>query len=438
MPVLIRLLDVLLIWLAGYLALYSRRFIQPPPQLPDSLAGYYSLIAAAGLIFLLLSKEVYRSWRGVAIPFMLVRVGVTWSLVLTLLLLWLFLNKASEEFSRIWFMLWASTGLVLLWLERILIYYLLRVLRKKGFNLRHVALIGEGEMANNLEKRLREHGWTGYKITERLSNPSLNALEELASQALDEIWLAIPLTDEARIRHTLHGLRHTSANLRFAPDWFTLRMINHGISDILGLPMLDLSASPLTGVNRIVKLLEDRLLSMLIVLATSPLMLMLAIGVKLSSPGPVFYRQERVGLNTRPFMMLKFRSMPVDTETDSIVWGNARHKTTTRFGRFIRRTSLDELPQFINVLKGEMSIVGPRPERPQFVAQFKEEIPDYMRKHLVKAGITGWAQVNGWRGDTDLYARIEHDLFYIENWSLRFDIKIILLTLFKGLFNNAH
>ena len=160
-------------------------------------------------------------------------------------------------------------------------------------------------------------------------------------------------------------------------------------------------------------------------------MVILAIGVKLSSKGPIFYRQERVGLNNRSFVMLKFRSMPIGADSDLPQWVGATQKVTTRFGRFIRKTSLDELPQFINVLKGDMSIVGPRPERPQFVEQFKDEIPDYMRKHLVKAGITGWAQINGWRGDTDLQARIEHDLYYIEHWSLLLDLKIIVLTLFR-------
>ena len=181
--------------------------------------------------------------------------------------------------------------------------------------------------------------------------------------------------------------------------------------------------------------LEDKVLALLILLVISPVMLAVALGVKLSSPGPVFYRQERVGLNNRSFGMLKFRSMPVDVEKDGVRWGGATDKATTRFGQFIRQTSLDELPQFLNVLWGDMSIVGPRPERPMFVEQFKNEIPDYMKKHLVKAGITGWAQVHGWRGDTDLKTRIEFDLFYIENWSIWLDLKIIFLTVFKGFLN---
>ena len=190
---------------------------------------------------------------------------------------------------------------------------------------------------------------------------------------------------------------------------------------------------------RMVKWLEDKVLSSLILLLISPIMVLLALGVKLTSPGPVFYRQERVGLNSRPFNMLKFRSMPVDTEKSGVQWGGSAAKATTQFGQFIRKTSLDELPQFLNVLKGDMSIVGPRPERPMFVEKFKEEIPDYMKKHMVKAGITGWAQVHGWRGDTDLKTRIEYDLYYIENWSLWLDLKIIVMTVFKGFVNkNAY
>ena len=168
-------------------------------------------------------------------------------------------------------------------------------------------------------------------------------------------------------------------------------------------------------------------------------MLALAIGVKLSSPGPIFFRQQRLSWNGRVFNILKFRSMPVDVEHAGILWGNAKNKKVTPLGAFMRRTSLDELPQFINVLRGDMSIVGPRPERPIFVDQFKYEIPGYMQKHLVQAGITGWAQVNDWRGDTDLHKRIEYDLYYIENWSLFFDLKIILLTIFKGFtYKNAY
>ena len=188
------------------------------------------------------------------------------------------------------------------------------------------------------------------------------------------------------------------------------------------------------------KAIEDRLVSGFSLIILSPVMVLIALGVKLSSSGPVYYRQERVSWNGLTFSMLKFRSMPVDAEWDKgAQWATSGDERPTRFGRFLRRTSLDELPQLINVLKGDMSIVGPRPERPVFIEEFKTEIPDYMQKHLVKAGITGWAQVNGWRGDTDLKTRIEYDIYYIEHWSIMLDIKIMAMTLIKGMIHkNAY
>lgn len=436
-PYVVRAADGLAIALAGYIALHIRRVLDLPIEFPSDLSGYYGLISVAALLFAALPAEVYRSWRGSQIPSMLAGVSVRWAGLVGVLLLWLFVFKASDDFSRVWFLLWTVMSLVLLWVERLCIYLFLRTLRRKGFNLRHVALVGSGTAAENIKKRLSAAGWSGYKIVLDVPRTDPGSLAALESAVVDEVWLALSFSEEQAIKDALHALRHSTASIRFAPDLFALRLVNHGMSDVLGMPMYDLSTSPMTGVNQLIKWLEDKLLSALILLLISPLMLVLALGVKLTSRGPVFYRQQRVGLNNQPFNMLKFRSMPVDIEKDGIRWGGSATKATTRFGQFIRKTSLDELPQFINVLKGDMSIVGPRPERPMFVEQFKEEIPDYMKKHLVKAGITGWAQVNGWRGDTDLKTRIEYDLYYIENWSLWFDIKIILLTIFKG-FVNKH
>jgi putative colanic acid biosynthesis UDP-glucose lipid carrier transferase len=184
---------------------------------------------------------------------------------------------------------------------------------------------------------------------------------------------------------------------------------------------------------------EDIVLSIIILTLISPIMLIVAIGVKITSPGPIFYRQTRVTLNNKNFGMLKFRSMPTNAEQSGVQWGKSKSKTNTKFGQFIRASSLDELPQFLNVLKGDMSIVGPRPERDIFINKFSQEIPNYMDKHAVKAGITGWAQINGWRGDTSLEKRIEFDIYYINNWTFWFDIKIIFLTIFKGFINkNAY
>lgn len=428
----LRLGDGLVILVSGLLALNIRKVLNLPIEFPSNLSGYYSLIAVGALLFSTLSGGVYRSWRGALMPAMLARITGRWLLVVGIILLWLFIFKASSEFSRVWFSVWVSLGIILLWIERLSLYVFLRTLRRRGFNLRHVAIIGSGSAAKNLEHRISSAGWSGYSLSKVIASTDTAELEKLAKDSVDEIWLALPLGNESAIKDTLHALRHSTASIRFAPDLFTLRLINHGVSDILGIPMYDLSTSPITGTNQFLKWCEDKILSSLILLLISPIMLILAIGVKMSSPGPVFYRQERVGLNGATFNMLKFRSMPVDTEKSGVQWGGSAAKATSRFGQLIRKTSLDELPQFLNVLSGDMSIVGPRPERPMFVEQFKEEIPDYMKKHLVKAGITGWAQVNGWRGDTDLATRIEYDLYYIENWSIGLDLKIILLTVFKG------
>ncbi len=242
------------------------------------------------------------------------------------------------------------------------------------------------------------------------------------------------MKDEDRVKDIMHDLRHNVVTVRYFPDMFGVGLLSHSAAtEILGLPAINVISSPMMGINRFVKAIEDRVLSFLILLIISPALLVIALLVKLSSSGPVFYRQERMGWNGGKFNMLKFRSMPVHAESETgAVWANKEDKRATKIGAFLRKTSLDELPQFINVLRGDMSIVGPRPERPVFVDQFKHEIANYMQKHLVKAGITGWAQVNGWRGDTSLEKRIEYDLYYIENWSLWFDLKIIGLTILKG------
>jgi putative colanic acid biosysnthesis UDP-glucose lipid carrier transferase len=433
-PLALRGLDALMVVIGGLVALELRAFSEIGIQLPPDLRDYYSLILTGGLLFLLFSAEAHRSWRTTPVAATLLRVGSIWLLTVGLLLIWLFISKASESYSRLWFVYWSLFGVLLLWLERGLVHRLLRRFTKTALHLKSVALIGSGPSAKLIQTRIQEAEWTVYRIREIHPDADVAILERLSRQPPDEIWLSLPLSESDKIQQILYGLRHCAAPIRLSPDWLTFRLINHGISDVAGIPMIDLSASPLTGTSQVMKFLEDKILALLILLLVSPLMLLIALGVKLSSPGPVFYRQTRIGLNNRPFEMLKFRSMPADVEKGGIRWGAAGEKVKSPFGRFIRRTSLDELPQFINVLLGDMSIVGPRPERPEFVEQFKEEIPDYMRKHLVKAGITGWAQVNGWRGDTDLRPRIEHDLYYIENWTLGFDLRIILMTILRGFY----
>jgi putative colanic acid biosynthesis UDP-glucose lipid carrier transferase len=394
---------------------------------------------------------MYRTWRGES---KIKEVGVAtvcWTINQVVLGAIYYVSDNSINYDNTLFIYWYVIGLIALVIIRFSIRLMLNKYRAKGGNLRNVMIIGDGDIANKMVKKIHDSPWTGYKIVGSFGDvelencPILGDYNEIEAyinnfgENIDQIWIALPLSDELLVEQILYSLRNTTQAIRYIPDMEGFRLINHSVSDIGGVPVINLSMSPISGGNQLLKSIEDKLLSGLILLMISPILLLLAIGVKVTSPGPVFYRQERVSWNNKKFLMLKFRSMPQNSEKDGVQWGGAKGKTNTKFGQFIRKTSLDELPQFINVLKGDMSIVGPRPERTVFVEQFKDEIPGYMQKHMVKAGITGWAQINGWRGDTDLQKRIDCDLHYIDNWSLWLDIKIIFLTIFKGFINkNAY
>jgi putative colanic acid biosynthesis UDP-glucose lipid carrier transferase len=318
----------------------------------------------------------------------------------------------------------------------------LKFLRSKGFNIRRVVLIGSRELVTQVCEKLSHEKSMGYEVIQmwEVSQIPENFEAWWSVNHPDEIWMVVSLAELAGLQDRLTLFRFSTANIRIIPDLSGLNLLNYSMGQLQGMPVLTLRSTPMQGMNRVIKSVEDKVISGLIVLMISPVLLAIALAVKLSSPGPIFYRQDRVSLNNKPFQMLKFRSMPVDAEsTTGAVWAKPGETRATKVGAFLRKTSLDELPQFLNVLKGDMSIVGPRPERPMLIEKFKQEIPGYMQKHMVKAGITGWAQINGWRGNTDLKKRIEYDLYYIEHWSLWFDLKIIFLTLFKGFVNkNAY
>lgn len=353
-------------------------------------------------------------------------------------------TKITTEFSRHWLALWFGIVFIGLVLSRLSLRTVLRYLRKKGLNQRHIILVGSNDLTAQVAARVQPADWMGLEIScffcdENGTIKGLNKLGDLnqlvdyvEKHNIDQVWLTLSLKDMDKIETICHQLHSVSVEVLLIPDISSLLLLNHSISQIDGMPVIHMSSSPIKGTNAIIKWLEDKLLSTFILLLISPIMLLIAIAVKLSSPGPVFYRQERISWNGTRFQMLKFRSMSINSDQE-LIWGQAQNKRLTRVGKFLRKTSLDELPQFINVLKGDMSIVGPRPERTIFVEQFKHEIDNYMQKHLVRAGITGWAQVNGWRGDTCLETRVKYDLYYIENWSLWFDLKIIFMTLFKAL-----
>ncbi|MEJ2045155.1 MAG: undecaprenyl-phosphate glucose phosphotransferase [Reinekea sp.] len=442
--VILRILDIFFIVASARIA-YN--FYFDSWNVPEHYRLAYTA-AALSVITLFPVFGAYRLDRGKSRLDDFGRAAFSLSSLFLLLALAAVLSKTSQSYSRVWYVLWFSLSLVTFCSNRLVFQLLLRFLRTKGYDKKCVVLVGTVDQINRVYSVLEKSVWTGLRVEKvflldgedeklldsaMVSAGNLNDFEQMSmGLSVNEIWLCLPINRADQLQSLLNELSHTAATVRYVPDFFGFDLINHSVSQVGELPVVNLSVTPMEGWNRVLKWLEDKLLSLVILILVSPLMLALALGVKLSSPGPVFYRQERVGWNGRRFNMLKFRSMPVDNEKEGIQWGNARHKEITAFGRFIRATSLDELPQFINVLKGDMSIVGPRPERTVFVSQFKDEIPRYMQKHIVKAGITGWAQVNGWRGDTDLNKRVEHDMYYIENWSLVLDIKIILLTLFKG------
>ncbi|WP_199671291.1 undecaprenyl-phosphate glucose phosphotransferase [Salinisphaera sp. Q1T1-3] len=417
----------------------------------SGLDGYYRGPVLVGILLTLSvfpALGLYDSWRGRSPIDQMRAVTVGWFGVILGLILIGFALKQSANYSRLWVVTWGFWTWALLVLGRFATFAVLRQLRIQGWNHRRILIVGNHALAEEVLARVESTPSTGWEViaaamvdhdgSRHVGKVRVvgyrQRIERLARRfGADEIWLCLPLEQQALIDRVRWDFRHSTITMRLVPNLHGMRLIQHPVAEILGVPMLNLSVSPMQGWSRLIKALEDRALAFLILTMISPVLLVLAIGVKMSSPGPIFFRQKRMGWNGRLFTILKFRSMPVDVESKTgAVWAKAGEKRSTKFGSFLRRTSLDELPQFINVLLGNMSIVGPRPERPVFVDQFKEEIPGYMQKHMVKAGITGWAQVNGWRGSTDLQKRIEHDLYYIEHWSFWFDLKIIFLTVFKG------
>ena len=387
---------------------------------------------------------LYQTWRGGSRFRELAIAALGWSFAFILVI-----TALELAFRPIWLTLetaiiWYSVGLASLLIYKAVCRTLLNYYRTKGLNPRKIIVIGEGDMASMVIKHLTNAPWAGFQITGTFGQTPLTDYPYMGDDSdidpyfcdgvpngIDEVWFAMPMAQEDRIKDIMVALRNVTHTIRYVPDIFGFQLVNHSTTDVAGLSVFNVSMSPMQGVNRVIKRTEDIIIASVILLLIWPVMFVLAVLVKCTSDGPIFYRQERVSWNGELFDMLKFRSMATDNENQAVEWGGAKDKKVTPIGKFIRATSLDELPQFLNVLKGDMSIVGPRPERSVFVEQFKHDIPGYMQKHLVKAGITGWAQINGWRGDTDLHERIRHDLYYVSNWSLWFDLKIIVKTCFK-------
>jgi Undecaprenyl-phosphate glucose phosphotransferase len=328
----------------------------------------------------------------------------------------------------------------------------LRVARRRGYNQRYAVIVGGGEPAAEVLRVLRRRPDVGIRVRGVLGDKYesvdgakwLGAPEDirrvLDGQQLDIVIIALPHAEYPRLTEILNQIGDDPVAIHLVPDIFGLASLRGGIEEFETLPIIHLRESPLHGWNLVLKRVFDVVVGTAALLTALPVMTIIAAIVRATSPGPILYRQERMGLDGRRFKMLKFRTMRPDAESDTgPTWAVPDDPRRTGIGAWLRRSSLDELPQLINVLRGEMSLVGPRPERPGFVEQFRTRIPGYMLRHKVKAGMTGWAQINGWRGNTSLEKRIEYDLYYIERWSLAFDLSILLRTLWRGFTNrNAY
>ncbi|MDA0999460.1 MAG: undecaprenyl-phosphate glucose phosphotransferase [bacterium] len=377
---------------------------------------------------------------------------MAWAVMMLIALTFFFREQSYSRVMAVYFMV---LGPFFLFLVRRLAWSLIRKLRRRGVDMRRILIVGTGGAARKMAELLRAHRYLGFELAGclaekegggagQLSLPVLGALGDapqvVERENIAEVYVALPASERASLDGLLDSLADSSVDLRLVPDVVDFMRLNAGIEDFSGIPIIVLSQSPLLGWNRLVKRLMDVVMGTLALALLSPVILIVAALVKLTSPGPLFYVQERMGLDGVSFQMYKFRSMKVDAEKETgAVWARPDDDRRTPVGAFLRRTSLDELPQLLNVIRGDMSLVGPRPERQVFVQNFRKSVPGYMLRHKMKSGITGWAQVNGWRGDTSIEKRIEFDLFYIENWSLGFDLKIMWMTLWKGFVNeNAY
>ena len=341
-----------------------------------------------------------------------------------------------EHFSRQMLCIFFFINISLEFASRYLIRTILWKMRKQGLNQKHILMIGESQMAEQYMDRLRENPKWGYQVFAHLKDEE--KLERiLEGNELDEVVIALRAEDYGKLERIVDVCEKAGVHTKMIPDFGNVISTRPYIEDVQGIPVIHVRRVPLNIMrNRAAKRAVDLIGATVAIILFSPVMLLTVLVVALTEEGSVIYRQERVGLHNQVFYMYKFRSMIMqDEEKEKAEWSTRNDPRITPVGKLIRRTSIDELPQLFNVLKGEMSLVGPRPERPQFVQKFRDEIPRYMVKHQVRTGMTGWAQINGYRGDTSIEKRIEYDLYYIENWTMVFDMKILILTIFKGFFD---
>jgi len=446
-PIVFRAVDFVTVGIGFYLAHFFRfKHIK--------ISFEYEILALLACFLVVTSVSVmgaYASWRGKYRIEMIGRVIVAWSFAFLAILALLVLSKKGQDFSRLWLGYAFLSSLIIAILLRLVIYSLLGYLRRKGFNQKRVLVIGSPSSTELIREGISQNGSTGFLLFSILDKQfnhlygaeiSLSHLDELEKllnrHKISEIWFCLSLKESDFLDQALFALRHSTVNVRYVPDMSDFRLLNHRLTSIAGLPTIDLSSSPLDGINGILKRIEDLILAVGILIVIFPFLCVIAIAVKLSSSGPIIFKQLRHGADGRPIKVYKFRTMFIHQEVaGQIQQATKNDQRITPLGSFLRRTSLDELPQFYNVLQGRMSVVGPRPHAIAHNEYYKELVESYMQRHKVKPGITGWAQVNGLRGETGtidkMQKRVEFDLYYIDNWSLAFDIKIVFMTVFEVL-----
>ncbi|HJV80513.1 undecaprenyl-phosphate glucose phosphotransferase [Noviherbaspirillum sp.] len=445
-----RLMDILALELAGAVAGLMHFHIPLSETAPIHTVLLHFGSALAFLVFPQL--DLYGSWRGRSMPDMFVRLAASWALVLLIGLFFSFLIHHVGNVSRLWMFYWYAIGVAFLVLYRSVAYFMLRFLRTKGLNNKRVVIVGYGSTGREMHRRAMEQDWAGYDVKavhaapedmDKILDPSVTRIASLQevqqfveANHVHEIWITLPLLASPKLQELQYLLRNTFVDMRWVPDILGVQMLSNKMGNFLGLPAVDLNQPISSGLNGIVKEIFDRVFAIVALVLLLPLFVVIAIAIKRTSPGPVFFRQPRLGLNGRHFNVYKFRTMKVHQERDTVTQATKNDPRITSIGGFLRRTSLDELPQFINVLLGDMSVVGPRPHALQHNEMYKDLLEMYMLRHRVKPGITGWAQIHGLRGETDtvdkMAARVKFDLHYIQNWSLWMDIRIIAWTAFRG------
>jgi Undecaprenyl-phosphate glucose phosphotransferase len=442
-PMLARLMDLACI-VGGALAGVQIRFDDLAQSRFD--AGFIGFSAAFALA-LFPVFGIYESWRGRSMIRMTGQVSLGWLMVQACSLVLMFTLHRSDVVSRLWFIYWTAISGGALIGARLLVHALLGRMRNAGLNLRQVAVVGSGEHFRQLLRTIEGARASGFRtvatldIGQSADDESLRPLAAFAAGVraggVQELWVALPLTGARTLQCVLDEFRGDLVNVRYMPDMRSIALFDSGMISLLGGPAINLIASPLPQNALLQKVVFDKLFSLLAIVCLLPVLLAVAAAVKLSSPGPVFFTQLRQGADGRKFRIFKFRTMRVHVEEAGVLTQASRSDPRiTRVGMFLRRTSLDELPQFFNVLRGDMSVVGPRPHAAEHDELYRRIVNGYIHRYWIRPGITGWAQINGFRGETDsvekMQRRVEHDLFYLQNWSFTFDMRIVFATLVKG------